>query len=226
MALAVTTPFEVAGGVQSILDKFTDAAPLIPHARAVQFEIALFQGQVLDAATGLTSMTLEMKNVVNNVIDTGAPVLSKTVEAAAFNGQLTQGDWDSDQGQYALFSFTEGDTNLDMTGAVANRKTFGRVVSGLGPEGRVDCASGLVQMVKSGATGLGAGAPPVPTYTFTDQDILAMANDKLKLGINRKGASFVLPAINDPTKGLMLYVEDPLDGGEPILRQVFVPIPS
>jgi hypothetical protein len=231
LALNVTTPFETPAGQAAILDFFLGSNPLIPHGRAAQFEVAVFQGGVLDAAIGLDSMTLELKSVANNIIDTGAPLLSKTIPSSGFNANLDKESWDAGVEYYALFELSEADLNLDLSSGAITKgnftaKTFGLVFSGQGPNGRVDLAAGLALVLKSGATGLGTGAPPVPTYTYSDQEIAAALAGRLKAGINDPETTFTIPAFNNAAKGLKFRVVDPGDGGDVYLEQQQVVIPA
>ena len=225
LALAAVKPFG-SSVAPAILDFFTGEAPLIPHARATQFEIAIFNGATLDGLTGLLSITLELKNAVDGVINTGAALASRTVAAAQFNVALQKAEWEADQGQHALFQFTDAEMNVAGFPTSDNKKQFGLVVSGLAAAGRVDLASGLVTLQQSGATGTGMSNPPTPSYTLSDQDILAALAGKINRGINRNAPQIVLACVNDPTTGLLLEAFKPAGGGDPILRPRKVNIPA
>lgn len=225
LGLKAALPFGSATA-PALLDAFSGDSPVIPHARATQFEIAVFNGDVLDALTDLLSITLELKEASNGVIDTGAPVASRTVAAANFNAALTKDQWKNDQGQHAVFEFSDAEMNVATAGFVDNKKQFGLVVSALANAGRVDLASGIVTMQRSGATGTGMSDPPQPSYTLSDQDILAGLNGKINRGINRKAPKIILECVNDPTEGLLLEAFKPAGGGDPILRPRKVVIPA
>lgn len=219
IALDVAKPF---GAIDkpAILDFFTGAQPKIPHARAVQFEIAIFNDGVLDNLSGLTSLRIEFKNVdANGVIDApGAAQLDDST--GVFNTLLTANEWENDNGEtsgksyHAIFLFTQDQmAGLSMSGAVENEKTFGLVFSGVGAGGgRVDCGVGLVKLVQSGATGVSSGVAPQPTYTFSDQEIEAKNAGKLNAGINAAGVLPIFACRNDATKGMQLIVEKDADG--------------
>lgn len=231
LALAVTTPFDTPHGASAVMDFFLNATPLVPHGRAVAFEVALFQGAVLDAAIGLDSLTLEIKNQAGGIIDTGAAVASRTVSSATFNALLDAAKWQAGTDYYAAFEFSEAEMNLDMSSGTESRgfftaKQFGLVVSGLGPNGRVDCGAGLIYLIKSGATGLGSGVPPVVSYGLSDQEILAGIAGCVKAGVNPSGTAPIFASQDDPARGLMLTVRIPADGGDPVIEWVPVVVPS
>jgi len=227
LGLELTRPLEVA----AIRNVFTGATPRIGHGRAVQFEAGLFNNGVLLAGLAdILSLTLEVKSWTGGAIDTGAALLSQTIAAGAFNAALTADEWSQDSGAtpyHAKFVFLDTEIGaLVMTGAVANEKAFGLVITGLTAKGRIPCGSGPLVVVQDGGTGAGGGVAPVASYTFSDQEILAMVNDRVKAGVNPFGASYTLPAINDATKGILFYVEVPAGETEPVLRRVTVVIPT
>jgi len=225
LALEVSAPVGITAGDPNVLiDSLTNATPRIVHGRALQVEIALLNHRILDNLTGLSSLTLEIKDATAGVIDTGAPKLSKTV--ASFNVALTASEWENDQGSpsyHAVFEFLDTEiAGLSMSGAVANAKQFGLVVTGLGAFGRVSCGSGLVTVIQDGGTGAGSGVAPVASYTLTDQEILAGLNSKLDKGENPDGIGFSLFDVGGGGKGIRFWVEVPAGDTEPVLRQAIV----
>jgi len=207
-----------------LIDALTNGNPRITHGRALQVEVALFNNTVLDNLSGLTSLTLELKDATSGVIDTGSAKLSKTT--SDFNAGLTADQWTNDSGSpsyHAVFTFLDTEiAAVSMTSAVANEKTFGLVITGLSAFGRVSCGSGLVTLVQDGGTGAGSGVAPVASYTLTDQEILAGLNAKLDKGENPDGVGFTLFDVGGSGKGIRFYVEVPAGATEPILRMTTV----
>lgn len=178
------------------MDAAHGGTPRAPHGRVWDVEVAIFNAGSLLTSIGavFTSLTFELKAAANGIIDAAsATLLSATVNAANFNTALTAADWSSDSGFHAAFQFTDTQTaTLNMTAAVSNELQFGWVVTGLTSTGRVTVGSGLVTVVKDGGTGAGGGSAPVPTYTISDQEILAGLASKVSLGENPAGAVIIL----------------------------------
>lgn len=209
----------------SITDPNKGETAVFPHGRNINVEVAVFNNGVLDDLSSITSLTLDIKNLVSGVIDpTGAALLTKTVNAAAFNLQLKQDNWDTDtdvngSSYHAAFALTSAETGgLDMSTAVANVKGFGLVISATTTIGIVVLLSGIIQFRQDGA-GAAVGVPPVAQYTFSDQQLLAMLAAKLNAGENDNGVSFTLRGAAG--KGLLLWVDD--STGAPILKTTALP---
>jgi hypothetical protein len=222
LALELTKPL----AQNAIIDKWSNERARIPHGRAVQFEIGLFDNGVLAVLTSLTALTLEIKSATNDVIDTDAPKLSRTVNSAAFNNGLQADQWENDQGSpsyHAVFEFLDTEiAALDMAGAVNNEKTFGLVITGLTANGRVSCGTGLITLAKDGGTGAGSGVAPLPAYTYSNQEIDAKVAAKLEAGENDDGVGYTLFDKNGSGKGIRFWVEVAAGETEPKLKSVTV----
>jgi hypothetical protein len=183
----------------------------MPRARAVQFEVALFNGGVLAELTPLSSVTLEVKPTSGGVIDPDeSPVMTRSVASASFNASLTDDQWTNDDGStpyHALFGFNDAETVLDMTNATNNVLAYGWVIFGQTTEGRVTLGVGLLDCTDDGGTGTGLDTPPVPTYTMSDEEIRALVASRVLLGVNSAGASFTLTS-PDGTKKVLVWVDD------------------
>lgn len=210
-----------------LLDRITGATPVFPHGRHINVEVALFNNGPLDALASVTSLTLDIRSVTAaGVIEPPptATLLTKVVNAAAFNLQLKQDNWDNDSdvngsSYHAAFALSSAETGgLDMAGHNNNVKNFGLVISATTAIGIVCLASGVIQFRYDGA-GAVAGAPPVAAYTLTDQQLFAMDASNLKAGENPPGVSFTLRGAAG--KGILLWVDD--SSGNPILRQTALP---
>lgn len=215
LALAIAAPVGDGSSAPQLFDVITGATPRLTRARAVQFELALFNNGVLDPLTGLTSITLEVKPVTAaGVIDTAAAaVMSKTVSAASFNAALTQDIWDNDSGAtpyHAVVTFLDTETGLTMTGHTNNELAFGIVITGVTSIGNVTLGGGVITVVHDGGTPGAASTPPVAAYTFTDEVILAMIAAKLNAGTNAAGQGFILTSALGIS--MRIYVRDEADG--------------
>jgi len=184
----------------------------LPRARATQVEVALYSGATLLALTGITTMVMEVKPVTSaGVIDSSKPnSMSKTVASAAFNAGLTDSEWTNDSGAtpyHCVFEFTAAETTLTMTGVVNNELKFGWVITAITPAGRITLGTGILVCVEEGGSGAGVPELPVPTYTYTDEEINAMIAAKVQFGENPAGAAMILVS-KDGTKKRILYVGD------------------
>jgi hypothetical protein len=212
------------------LDSFTSAAPRAPFGRDWGIEVGLFNKGALLASlqTDFQSLAFELKaTTAAGVIDSdSAAIFTVVVSAVSFNSDLTDDQWQNDQGDpsyHAIFTLTDVQTGaLDMNGAVNNVKVFGWVITAINSTGRrVTVGSGLLNVIKDGGTGAGAGVAPVASYTFSDQELAAMIAAKLNAGENDAGVDFTLRDRGGSGWGLRVFVE--MEDGRPVLRQVEVP---
>jgi hypothetical protein len=211
-----------------LVDQLTSATPSFPHGRNINVEVALFNNTRLDSLASVTSLTLSIKDVTSQtggVIEpTAADLLTKTVNSASFNLQLTQSAWDTDtdvngSSYHAAFQLTSAEVGgISMSGQVNNIKSFGLVISATTSIGIVCLVSGVIKFRYDGA-GATVGTPPTAAYTFTDAQLLAMLATKLNAGENDAGVSFILRGPNG--KGLNLYIDD--SSGAPILKENALP---
>lgn len=195
------------------MDAFTGATPRAPHGRNWDIEVGLFNFEALRTSIGVdfTSLTFELKAAVNEVINVSSSVLiSATVSAVDFNTGLTAEQWEADSGApsyHARFQFTDSQTGaLTTAGYTDNELVFGWSITGLTSTGRVTVGSGLLIVVRDGGTGVGAGTAPTPSYTISDQEILAGLESKVNLGENANGASIILRT--DTGRGIVLRAVD------------------
>jgi hypothetical protein len=184
-------------------------------ASAVRVEVAVFDHDTLSTLEGLTAMSLEIRDATNGIIDTAAAAVLGPVTLAVvdFNPALTLDQWDNDSGTalpwHGAFTLTEA----NMTTAALcdtptnNEQTMGLVIQGTGPSGRFILGSGLVTIVKTGATGAGAAILPTVSYTKTDQEIDAGFAQCVKLGLNPAGAGYILQSA-DGGKALVVLERD------------------
>jgi len=207
------------------MDAFTGRTPRAPHGRIWDFELGLFNKDVLDPLTALQSITVEVKEATAAGIinPDGAVLLSRTT--GAFNAALSEPEWENDQGAqsyHAKIQFLDTETaTLDMTATTDNLKFFGFVVTAITASGRITIGSGLILVAKDGGTGAGSGVAPLATYTFSDQELQGMFESKLNAGENAAGVGFTLRDVAGSGYGLRFYVE--MEGGRPVLRTTEVP---
>jgi len=211
IALEITNALNTA----QLVDAISSLTPLVPRARAVQFECALFNNGKLDGLALLTSITLEIKDTnASGFIDPNGTIrVSKTIAAVNFNPTLTQDQWDNDDGAkpyHFIVSFSEAEmTAIPAIGAADNKKNYGMTIVGLTASGRVTLGSGLVTAIDDGGTGAGATIPPAVAYTMTDQEIQAGLATKLNAGDNPAG-TFLILRDGATGKGILLRaVVDP-----------------
>ena len=211
LALEITSALDPS----RLVDVFSGLTPLVPRARAVQIEIAVFNHGQLDKLDQFTSITLEIKdvNAAGFINPSGTVRLSKTVPGASLNGALTADQWSSDSGAtpyHAVFQFTEAEmTNIPVIASLDNRQAYGLVVVGLTGSGRVSLGTGIIFAVDDGATGSGSAAPPSVTYTLSDQELLASLATKLNAGDNPAGAYLILRDAATGRGVLLRAVTDP-----------------
>lgn len=172
--------------------------PLVARGRAVRVEVALFNGTTLDPLTEITSIKLEVKalNATGFIDAASAALMSKTVSAASFNLGLTQAQWDNggDDDAHAVFEFLDTETGLTVL-STTNRTDYGYAITAQTSAGPTTIASGKMRFIQDG--GLTVSTPPAigdPSFVRVD-DFLAAMQTVVKLGVNARGASFLL--VND-----------------------------
>lgn len=204
--------------VSSIIDKITNQRVRLPFASAVRIEVAIYDHDILASPlTGLTALALEFRDATNGIIDiSGAAVLGPVpLGISDFNPALTEDQWEGDTGTetpwHAAFTLTEA--NMTTAGLcdtpTNNEQTMGIVICGTGASGRFVLGSGLVTIVKTGATGAGSAVLPTVSYTLTDQQIYAML---AQAGQFPAGLGPVLTAADGIGKVMIVYESD-LNGG-------------
>lgn len=214
--------------IQALVDPFSSLTPLMPRARASQFEIALFNNDSLDTLAQFTSLTLEVKalNASGYINPAAAVTLSKTIAAVDFNTLLTRAEWDNDSGNtpwHVLFEFSEAEmTAIPAIAETDNRHNYGIVITGMTASGRVTLGSGIITAVDDGGTGAGAAVQPTVSYSFSDQEIQAGLATKVNLGENEPGAQIIL---RDASTGLGIIIRAIVDPGASSARLDVVQIP-
>lgn len=214
--------------IQALVDPFSSLTPLMPRARASQFEVALFNNDQLDTLAQFTSLTLEVKdiNASGYINPAGTIRLSKVINSGDFNALLTRPEWDNDSGNtpwHVRFQFTEAEmTALPAIAAADNRQSYGIVITGMTASGRVTLGSGLIIAVDDGGTGAGAAVQPSVSYTFSDQEIQAGLATKVNLGENPAGTSIIL---RDGATGLGIVLRAIVDPGASAARLDVAQIP-
>jgi hypothetical protein len=197
LALELTKP--LVGSV----DFFTGVSPEMPVGRAVQFELGLFNNGALDDLAQLTSVRLEVKELLSaGVIDKSkAPVMVAVVSAVDFT-QVTQGQWEAGTGQHVTVAFAAADTGLTVS-ATTNRTDYGWVVTGSVGGEDVTLGSGTVTAVADGGlTVVESPEPGDPGYVRLDTYVADMAGTIKQL--NAAGATITL--VNEDGYGVRLSV--------------------
>lgn len=95
------------GKDQAPLDLITNLPPNVLRGADVQFELGLFWNDVLQPVTGLSSLTLEVRQT-----RTGDPVIASTLTGATLDNSLTPETWANQTAQHAVFAFTKEQTAL------------------------------------------------------------------------------------------------------------------
>lgn len=135
-----------------------------------QVEVALFWGSTLvDDLTNIVSAHLDIHE---DETRGGAPLLSKTVLAAAMKLNLTAGEWSGgvDTNAHAKFTLTRAETNFDMTGHANHKKNFSLVVHVVTSAGYYITFGRTVVEVEEDGAQLGLAALSPGAYSFQVQN--------------------------------------------------------
>jgi hypothetical protein len=187
--------------VGTVVDAFTGDALRIPRSRALQCEFGLFNNDVLDSLADILSIKVEVKEIVNGVVQVdAAPLMVKTVAAAQMNALLSQAEWDNGTNQHLKVLFTAEETAL--AAGVTNEKAYWLVVTADSSGGPISLGSGTLWIVNDGGrTSLDAPPPAEPGYVRYD-DFLAAIATCIK-HINQPGVGITL--VNDLGYGIRIY---------------------
>lgn len=188
--------------------------PSMPSGRAVEFRIALYDGDALDNLAEFTSFTLEVKEQTNEVVTPGAAALmSLTVSAAAFNTALTDTEWQAKSAYHVAFAFAEGLTGL-------TEATYALLITGQGTAGTVEIGRALLVVYKSGA--LTNPAEPTPADPVpVRQDIYIADKEGFIKKFNPSGTTFAIQ--NADGYALEFYITD---GANPELKTRVISPPA
>lgn len=156
------------------LEVFLNATPQMPRARAVQFEIGIFDGDTLDDISDIVTITLEVKATID-----GVRLFTRTLNAGDLKGNLTPDQWlgGIDSNCHAMFTFPEIETAVDMGGATIAEKQFLLIVTALTSIGNLTVGRTTLTIVNDGGlTTANAPAAGDPAFVRVDQFEAAMRN--------------------------------------------------
>lgn len=132
---------------QSPLDLITNLAPNLLRGVDVQFELGLFWNDVIQPVSGISSLTLEIREK-----RTGDPVISSTLTGATLDASLTWESWVNETAQHALFTFTKEQTSLFQI-SEKGYDEFWLVVRALSsdvPQRRAHWTYGVIRVTEAG----------------------------------------------------------------------------
>jgi hypothetical protein len=146
-----------------IQDVFTSSTPELWRGNDVRFEVGLFLKNVLITdISNINSLTLEVKTMAALA---GAPVMTKTVAAAAMDASLSAETWADSTKQHALVEFSSAETNVDLGNN--SYVDFWLVVSVVTTAGKqITIQSTILRIAEDGAGSAGA-APEFQDNHFT-----------------------------------------------------------
>jgi hypothetical protein len=144
-------------------DVFTSSTPELWRGNDVRFEVGLFLKNVLLVdISNIESLTLEVKLTAARG---GAPVMTKTIAAAALDPTLADATWTDQTKQHALVEFSAAETNVDLSGQ--NAADFWLVISVVTTAGKqITIQSTILRIAEDGAGSAGA-APEFQDNHFT-----------------------------------------------------------
>lgn len=192
-----------------LVNTYTTATAEVYRARALQFDIGVFYDGALCSVANLTSMTLEVKalNTDGSVSVASAPLMTKTVAAAAMDDTLDAATWASKEKQHASITFDVSETGLDMTGHTKNVKRFGVIITAITDVGqRITLGNGYMDMINDGGvTSADTPAAGDPQYLTADETRALLASYVPVMGepggyirlVNNAGKSIILRATDD-----------------------------
>jgi hypothetical protein len=128
-----------------MLCQLTGKTPKLWRGIDAQIEVGLFDGGIFCSdLSNLASLILE----IHASPLSGAPIVQKTLVLGDLTDDLVESDWTGKDPEdyHGLFEFTGLETNLEMTGATENSRTFWLVVHAVTTDGYY-VTFGLAQLV-------------------------------------------------------------------------------
>ena len=133
---------------QIVEDKQTHGVLDMFRARDAQFPVGLFYDtEFITDLTNITSIKLEVKRATER---RGVALMSQTKVFADLDGGLTKAEWDAEEGQHVLFTFTAAETALPMPDGVL-QADFWIVISAVRTDGKtVTILAGTLRVYDDG----------------------------------------------------------------------------
>ncbi len=152
-------------------DKLRTAMPAFWRGNDLQFEIAVFENDVLQNVSNLTQITLEIRAMGSD----GAPpdpsvaaLMSKSVNAVDLNNSLTLTQWNDGSAQHALLVFTDQESNIP---AGENWLVLWATTDDA-PGRTITLAAGHIKVLEDGGGLATTPSPPQDTfYTAIQSDV-------------------------------------------------------
>ena len=126
MAAITRIRLALDGTTNAAIDVLTSDTPFIWRGADVQFELGIFgSDQTLASIVNLDSISIQVRSADRR----GSLLMAATLARSHFNLTLTQPAWDAGTDAHAVLAFTNGQTAIDLDGAVEG--TYWLVVSAI-----------------------------------------------------------------------------------------------
>ena len=144
-------------------DKLRTAMPVFWRGNDLQFEVAVFENDLLQDISNLTQLTLEIKALGSDGVPpdpTATALMSKSVDAVDMNNSLTLTQWNDGSTQHAIISFTGQESNI---AAGENWLVLWATTNDV-PGRIITLAAGRIKVLEDGAGLSTTPSPPQNTY--------------------------------------------------------------
>ena len=152
-------------------DKLRIAMPAFWRCHDLQFEIAVFENDVLQDVSNLTQITLEIRAMGSGgepPDPSVAALMSKSVNAVDLNNSLTLTQWNDGSAQHALLVFTDQESNIP---AGENWLVLWATTDDA-PGHTITLAAGHIKVLEDGGGLATSPSPPQETfYTAIQSDV-------------------------------------------------------
>lgn len=152
-------------------DKLRIAMPAFWRGNDLQFEIAVFENDVLQDVSNLTQITLEIRAMGSGgepPDPSVAALMSKSVNAVDLNNSLTLTQWNDGSAQHALLVFTDQESNIP---AGENWLVLWATTNDA-PGHTITLAAGHIKVLEDGGGLATSPSPPQETfYTAIQSDV-------------------------------------------------------
>ena len=161
-------------------DVNTNQSPTIARGVDLRVEVGLFyNGAIVDSIANIDALVCEILSDLS-----AAAHVTKTLAVGDLATPPSLANWTNGSGQHAVFEFANTETQLDMTGALSNEKTYYLVIHAVTTDPfplYVPLCRTVLQVVEDGAqNGLGTITSSAPAYRLQDGELQLWNPDQSK----------------------------------------------
>jgi len=164
----------------NLKDVRTNLVPTIARGVDLHIQVGLFyNAAIVESVSNIDSLICEILDDLS-----GPALVTKTLAAGALETPPSLANWTAGTHQHAVFSFSNAETQFDMTGSAQNEKTFYLVIHAVTTNADalyIPLCRTSLKVVEDGAqNGLGTITSAAPAYRLNDGNLQLWNPDQSK----------------------------------------------